>query len=751
MSTNGYNPVPITGTDESQEDAVIPSPMELMIIEEVDEDEETKTIRTRIRDINTSITENILTPMKVHVLDPMNEIQQMVSMKFDSYLSKVGNVPIIRRFLYIFFICIVVWILHLYKTQDGGFSDHDLLLNYVKESIDLNSFETKWEYISSMPCLSGTKGDVIISKYIKKSLEAMNMDEVEMLEYKGYMNFPEEEKNVLHVFNNQDPVLDIELSKENFNPLAWNGEIEKTTLIFGNRGSRDDFKRLLEHGIIRSGRHNYVLIVFYSDLIHEQILLSELVTIKGIIFISDKYKDDVIQMKSVGLPQYSMGNVLKADWHGYKALKSAHDEPRSTPRIPTIPLSYNQGHKLLKLISKDGVNFGDGLFSGLGKGISVSFNVNSTVKEKQPTYNVLGKIRGREQTTKSIIITASKNSVNFGALYPSFGTTTLIALAELFQKVRYKFNWAPLRNIYFMTVGGSEFNSIGAATYLEENLLPIKDEIYSIIDISELGFISSKETFQIETHPLLHDFLQGVVSKSYNASTSHVQHYGDWTPFMANGIPVSILSVPDIRNKVLPIDTDADSFNEASDILKDLGKQNDLSNLLVTLFEIILKLVDEPNIPFNVVQYVKIMDKLLQDIEQDHSKELNFNEIIKAMLKWKSIGSEWNQFIHNWNSSVSKNESAYGKESLRVSKERWNWNNKLSNIGRRTVSEYGLLDRKYYKNGIFGPTLWKMDYGVDSWSFPGVRDAIMTTDWSKAQWELDEVAAALNFASDMFK
>ena len=122
MSTNGYNPVPITGTDESQEDAVIPSPMELMIIEEVDEDEETKTIRTRIRDINTSITENILTPMKVHVLDPMNEIQQMVSMKFDSYLSKVGNVPIIRRFLYIFFICIVVWILHLYKTQDGGFS-----------------------------------------------------------------------------------------------------------------------------------------------------------------------------------------------------------------------------------------------------------------------------------------------------------------------------------------------------------------------------------------------------------------------------------------------------------------------------------------------------------------------------------------------------------------------------------------------------------------------------------------------------
>ena len=164
-----------------------------------------------------------------------------------------------------------------------------------------------------------------------------------------------------------------------------------------------------------------------------------------------------------------------------------------------------------------------------------------------------------------------------------------------------------------------------------------------------------------------------------------------------------------------------------------------------------MKLVDEPNIPFNVVQYVKIMDKLLQDIEQDHSKELNFNEIIKAMLKWKSIGSEWNQFIHNWNSSVSKNESAYGKESLRVSKERWNWNNKLSNIGRRTVSEYGLLDRKYYKNGIFGPTLWKMDYGVDSWSFPGVRDAIMTTDWSKAQWELDEVAAALNFASDMFK
>lgn len=49
----------------------------------------------------------------------------------------------------------------------------------------------------------------------------------------------------------------------------------------------------------------------------------------------------------------------------------------------------------------------------------------------------------------------------------------------------------------------------------------------------------------------------------------------------------------------------------------------------------------------------------------------------------------------------------------------------------------GIPDREFYKNVLFGPTLWTQTNGYDSWSFPGVRDALTSGNLKEAQKQIN--------------
>ena len=88
---------------------------------------------------------------------------------------------------------------------------------------------------------------------------------------------------------------------------------------------------------------------------------------------------------------------------------------------------------------------------------------------------------------------------------------------------------------------------------------------------------------------------------------------------------------------------------------------------------------------------------------------------------------------------------------------------KLSHIGKKTIYEYGLPKRTFYKNIIIGPPFWS-NYGTtgeinvdtdgdndtykkeDLWFFPGLHDAIWNEDWYGAQEQLNIISKVLNEA-----
>ena len=131
-----------------------------------------------------------------------------------------------------------------------------------------------------------------------------------------------------------------------------------------------------------------------------------------------------------------------------------------------------------------------------------------------------------------------------------------------------------------------------------------------------------------------------------------------------------------------------------------------------------------------------------------YANNLNFGDVIKSFLTWREIGEEWSAWSDGWKNIVYSRDE--GLEPSLLSVHRWTWNKKISNIGRRQCSATGLTHRQFYKNIIFGPTLWSEDNDADSWSFPGVRDAIKDGNWSLAQEELDAVAKILEQSSALF-
>ncbi|EDO17132.1 hypothetical protein Kpol_1072p2 [Vanderwaltozyma polyspora DSM 70294] len=707
--------------------------------------------------ISTTHLNDMLVIVKEKIIEPLDVMLRILSDQLDMQLGKIGNPLILRRFFYIFFMSLITYsvISSGYLPNDsirgsrGMFSDHKTLLQYAKDSIDLAKIERDLEYLSSMPHMSGTRGDTLIKNYILESFENNGLKLVKEYIYGAYATYPDSSKLILYPNEPDKKSINIELGPDNFNPMATGGEVSMASVIYGNKGTMEDLKSLEEAGLLNE---DFVLLVDYGKVISDQILIAEKFGAKAILFISDHTDNDkdIVQMKSVAIPNYWAGDAFSPGWDRTSSDASiALSDSKTLPKIPTLPISYNTAQQIFKYLSTDGLKFNNDMFSGKIGDLKSDIQVKVHKRERQPTFDIVGKIEGREQTDKAIVICASRDSASNGFTYPVFGTAMMLSLLELFQQIKYKYDWKPLRNIYFISFGGSEFNYAGATELLEQRLNALKDEVYAVVDISQLGVPDSEHGIDIETHPLLQKFFElDIFKKNFKVNVSNVKSFGDWIPFLANGIPVSIISTPNVRNRILPIASSMDTYVNGKEIFHDKEKRTQVVNVLYEALLISLNLIDKPLIPFDILHYVNTIDDLKKDIEGNFSHKLNFNEIIRGMLLWKSIGKKWTSWMKAWDNIVMSHDQ--GLEPSLLSVHRWTWNKKLSNIGRRQCKPGGIPGRSFYKNVLFGPALFYDKESEHNWSYPSVRDAIFNEDWDEAQRQINLVGQVLKDSAKLF-
>lgn len=745
-----------------EEVVVESSYMEPMMLDEsgcrlIDEDlgdaDGSGTYLTRIK---TQLNDSVIMPVQENIIDPLAGFLYLCSDTLDFYLAKIGNPFIMGRFIYIIFVSALVYYVVIRGEKGsvekvsgmrGSFTDHSVFLQYARLSADLAKFERDLEYLSSMPHMSGTKGDSAMRQYVYQSMKNNNVKLLRDWEIQGFASYPNVDGNRLVVKPQDGHQFSIDLQRDNFSPVSPNAELRDSSLIYGNLGSEKDLQLLKDEGILKD---NFVLLLRYDRYVGQQMLLAQKFGAKGVLFLSEEImgNEDVVLQRSVAVSPYGAG-VLEMRYPNLKYDENFKVYSDSMPLIPAMPLSKKQGNKLLALLHNKGVKLDDKNYSGAPGNVIIYFKLDNIIRTLQPFSDFVGKIEGKEQTNKAIVIAAGRNSINNGATTSAFGTSMMLSLIQLFQEMKYRFNWKPLRNIYFISFGGSEFNFEGSHTLVEQRLGVMKDEIYAMLDISEIGVdLNEIDKLDVQTHPLLYDFFKSFGNDlDINVKVNPIQGYGDWTPYVTNGIPVAVLSREYEYSKT-PVDTEFDTFENVLEFLNQNKNQEKVLNLLLYLFNGVLKLVDEPMIPFELPTLVLELDRMLKDLEQSYKKELRFDRVIEVLLQWKRLGKENVVWKKKWSWIV---ENMNGVEPTLFSNNRWHWNQQISSVSRWMCAPEGLSNRPHYKNILFGPALYADNKNLNNWNFPGVRDAIHNGDFKAAQEELDNVALVLKHAASLFK
>ncbi|CAI4052982.1 Tre1p SKDI_16G1010 [Saccharomyces kudriavzevii IFO 1802] len=768
VNTRGYTAVPNAErpTSNSQEELNaegfepemgMPSEPPVYVEEMgVEEPEAPELFSEKVLRFRICFEKNVVIPVKEKVVDPLAQIISLASEKFDLFLSKIGNVMVMRRIFYILLMSIVAALIIATDTlpngkargSNGTFSDHDLLLQYAKKSIDLSKIERDLEYISSMPHMSGTSGDAAIRHYIKESFEKNGIRLAGEEEFMAYSNFPGNAS--LHVYPKGDiEGFDIQLNEENFSPMSRNGEFRNTAVIYGNEASLEDMVSLKDQGLLDD---DFILLLHYGDYVFQQMLTAQKYGAKAVIFITKPYKDNknVVQTRSVALPQNGTGDALTPDWEGSMRDPINAAESEYLPKIPSIPISTNQAEQILATLSETGVKFPNNIFSGSSDDCRLDLVVQTAIRERHPVHDIVGKIEGSEQSAKAIVISAPRNSVSYGATYPSFGTVVLLSIIQLYQEMVYKFDWKPLRNIYFISFGGSEFNEAGATELMEKRTEALKSEIYTMIDVGQIGIWDDSNVLDIQCHPLLADLFQkNTTNRKFDVKVDNIHQFGDWTPYLARGMPVAIISSPHVMNRELPIGTVQDKFGAIKDILEDKKKGEMLREIMLYLVERSLELVDDPFIPFSISSYVDFLSNTLQDLQRECSDTVSFDEVFSGATLWRNTKSQFEKWKREW-TDLMYGGGTYIEPTI-IAINRWTWNYLLSGIGVAQCLEDGLAERAFYKNVIFGPKLHvEKDDPVRSWTFPEIRDSIANKDWSSVQAQLNTLGSILQNTAHYF-
>lgn len=137
-----------------------------------------------------NIGSKIFTPVS-RMLDPVAQLINRISRRFDALISKFGNPLILKRLLYLFFVFLIIYVSFesgllpgSAKDAFGGseYYDRDSLMTFLHDAIEPNVMKERLHYISSMPHQAGTSGDLALARYIQDQFEGYRLEPVELAE-----------------------------------------------------------------------------------------------------------------------------------------------------------------------------------------------------------------------------------------------------------------------------------------------------------------------------------------------------------------------------------------------------------------------------------------------------------------------------------------------------------------------------------------------------------------------------------------
>lgn len=533
--------------------------------------------------------------------------------------------------------------------------------NFVQGQINETNIADKLQKATNFAHLAGTKGSYFLAEWIQQEFIA-ELGNGELEEFQVYLNYPRPDGRRIAIVD--PPELHWEAAideKKVYNDptreqtLVFHGHSKSGNvtgpLIYANYGSREDFQWLEDNGVSLKGA--IVLVRYYGTQGDRalKIKAAEMAGAAGCIIYSDPAEDgfvrgpvypegryrpsDSVQRGGVSLMSWVVGDVLSPGFASTpeekKRLKPG--ESQGLNQIPSLPIAWRDAQRLLQVLKGHGMKAPAHWVGGVPEveewwsGDQSSPKVNLVNEqdevERQPIYNVLGRITGLEQPDKKIVVGNHRDSWCFGGADPGSGTAIFLEVVRVFGKL-LDLGWKPLRTIEFASWDGEEYNLIGSTEHVENRLEDLRKDGVAYVNV-DVG-VSGPE-FRAAASPLygriLHQIMNRVVDPAENKTLKEIwEHKG--TKLEGLGAGSDYVAFQDIAG-TSSIDIgfvgEPYPYHSCYENFEWMTKFGDpglryhrvLAEVMALL---ILELSDSPLLPFDLENYASEVKKYVADLEK---------------------------------------------------------------------------------------------------------------------------------------
>ena len=557
-----------------------------------------------------------------------------------------------------------------------------VLRTYVQDHINAENIGKYLDYLTSLDHVAGTKGDVWMAQYVEALFKSAGLQNVGLERFDVYLNFPQEGGRRVAIIDPPELAWEARIEEELAYPkdfeakqtMVFHGHSKSGNvtgpLIYANYGSREDFKKLADSGIDFKG--SIVLVRYYGSQGDRamKVKAAALAGAAGCIIYSDPAEDgfrkgleypegrympkDGVQRGSVGLSNWIVGDVLSP---GYASLpgekrRDSKDNNPGLQTIPSIPLAWRDAQKLLQALKGHGKKISDAeaiggvpdveWWTGDSKSPIVHLMNEQIEKDREPIYNVLGRITGIEQPEKSIIVGNHRDAWCFGAADPGSGSAVMLevirVLGELVQA-----GWRPLRTIEFASWDGEEYNMIGSTEHVEARIADIRRDgfAYLNVDVAVTGNDLDAEG------PIFESALYNVAGQVMDPTRNKTfREIWDNKKYTLNGLGsgsdyVAFQDLAGTSSLDMTFRGPAFPYHSCYDNFEWMTKYGDpgfqyhraLAQILALL---ILDMADKPLLPFDFNVYAREIKKYVADLEKHittQQQKQNSNKAAKPNTK----------------------------------------------------------------------------------------------------------------------
>ncbi|KAL6699088.1 Zn-dependent exopeptidase [Trichoderma pleuroticola] len=679
------------------------------------------------------------------------------------------------------------------------FDPEDLRV-HLQKTVDPRRMRAAVKIFSSYAHIAGTEGDYATALDVEAMFNKAGLDIVEMDDYYVYLNYPRPNGRAVQILDETGDnavwsaaLEEVERGGESAGKqtLAFHGHSKsgdvRGPLIYANYGAREDYQRIKDMGINTTGA--IALVKYYGTQTDRALKVkgAELAGFAGCIIYSDPADDgflkgdvapggrympeDGVQRGSVSLMSWVVGDVLTPGWESKKEVpRMKVEESQGLVKIPSLPLAWRDAQVLLQHLKGHGqlvpVAWRGGVpevgewWTGNESSPVVRLQNEQDENEKQPIWNVYGKIIGMETSAKSIILGNHRDAWAFGATDPHTGTAIMIELARIFGDLVDR-GWRPLRSIEFMSWDAEEYNLIGSTEFVEKNVDALRENAFAYIN---LDTVVSGQDFRAAGSPPLRKSLfhamERVVDPNFNTTLkdlwdrrgSKLEGLGAGSDYVAFQDIAGTSSLDlEFAGEAFPYHSSYDNFDLMEQVLDPGFTYHGILAQVVGL--ILLDLADRPIMPFDMVNYGRSLETWVSDLESWANKEaekkkhkgvLKFEDLKDAAATVSVKAQQFSKWEMEWDRLVIRSG---GWETQELGTARIAYNNKMAMFETALLDLElggGIPNRTQFKHVVFGPQLWS---GYDEAFFPAVRDLVDAEAWDDANKYIAKTAALMKQAA----